>query len=165
MRSFHYLALIKEDVMSKKTFSLALIFAIAFSFYPHSVYAVGGKEATASFLLPTTDQAMNGELGRTKTKVMGGVEVASIATIAILGITTGGAAVLIGLGPLAANHLWSSVDAYKGAKNKQNLQSQDQLSDAQRSLELSREGRFEREQDRRLTIRQRLELARAGSEG
>ncbi|HLD50087.1 MAG TPA: hypothetical protein VJC08_02700 [bacterium] len=151
--------------MPKKIFSLMLIFTIVFSLCPHSVYAVGGKEATASLFLPTTGQAMNGELGKTKTKIMGGVEVASIATIAILGITTGGAAVLIGLGPLAANHLWSSMDAYKGAKNKQNFQAQDQLSDAQRSLELSREGRFEREQGRRLTIRERLERAREGSEG
>ncbi len=150
--------------MFKKNLSLALIFAILFSLCPYSAYAVGGKEATASFLLPTTGQAMNGELGKTKTKVMGGVEVASIATIAILGITTGGAAVLIGLGPLAANHLWSSMDAYKGAKNKQNFQSQDQLSDAQRSLELSREGRFQREQGRRLTIRERLERAREGAD-
>ena len=146
--------------MSKKFFSLALIFAIAFSLCPHSVYALGGKEAAASLLLPTTGQAMNGELGKTKTKMMGAIEIASVTTIAILGITTGGAAVMIGLGPLAANHLWSSVDAYKGAKNKQNLQAQDQLGDAQRSLELSREARFEREQGRRLTIRERLDRAR-----
>ena len=152
--------------MSKKILSLAIIFTVLFSFYPHPAYAVGGKEAAASLFLPTTGQAMNGELGNTKTKIMGGVEVASIATMAVLGITTGGAAVLIGLGPLAANHLWSSMDAYKSAKNKQNFQSQDQLSDAQRSLELSREGRFQREQDRRLTIRERLERAREqGSEG
>ena len=152
--------------MARKIISLALISAIMFSFFSAPAYAVGGKEATASFFLPTTGQAMNGELGKTKTKMMGAIEVASITTIAILGITTGGAAVMIGLGPLAANHLWSSVDAYKGAKNKQNFQAQDQLSDAQRSLELSREGRFEREQSRRLTIRERLERAREqGYEG
>lgn len=152
--------------MSNKSFSLALIFAFALSLYPSSAYATGGKEAAASLFLPTTGQAMNGELGKGKTKIMGGVEVASITAIAILGITTGGAAVLIGLGPLAANHLWSSVDAYKGAKNKQNLQAQDQLSDAQGSLELSRQGRFEREQGRRLTIRERLDRAREqGYEG
>ena len=152
--------------MFKKFFSLFLVFSVLFSFGPYCAYATGGKEAAASLLLPTTGQAMNGELGNTKTKLMGGIEVASIATIAVLGIVTGGGAVMIGLGPLAANHLWSSVDAYKSAKKKQNLQSQDQLSDAQGSLELSRERRFDREQGRRLTIRERLELAREqGSEG
>ncbi len=152
--------------MIKRILSLSLLFSFIFSVHPRPVYATGGKEAAASFFLPTTGQAMNGELGKTKTKIMGGVEVASIATMAVLGITTGGAAVLIGLGPLAANHLWSSVDAYKGAKNKQNFQTQGQLTDAQQSLELSRERRFEREQDRRLTIRERLQRAREqGYEG
>ena len=146
--------------MNRKFFSLILVFAIALSVCPYSAYAAGGKEAAASLFLPTTGQAMNGELGKGKTKMMGVVEVASITTIAVLGITTGGAAVLIGLGPLAANHLWSSLDAYKGAKNKQTYLAQDQMGDAQRSLELSREGRFQREQDRRLSIRERLELAR-----
>ena len=152
--------------MFKKIFAFALIFSLLLSLAPQQAFATGGKEAAASLFLPTTGQAMNGELGKTKTKVMGFVEVASITTIAVLGIATGGGAVMIGLGPLAANHLWSSVDAYKSAKRKQNYMAQDQLSDAQGSLELSRERRFDREQGRRLTIRERLELAREqGSEG
>src|SRR5438552_3950093 len=105
--------------MFRKIFSSILVLAVIFSLTPHSAYATGVKEGAASLFLPTTGQAMNGELGNGKTKLMAGVEVASIATIAVLGIVTGGAAVWIGLGPLAANHLWSSADAYKGAKKKQ----------------------------------------------
>ena len=62
---------------------------MAFPLCPHSVYALGGKEAAASLLLPTTGQAMNGELGKTKTKMMGAIEIASVTTIAILGIFIG----------------------------------------------------------------------------
>lgn len=77
------------------------------------------KEGTASLLLPTTGQAMNGQLGAGKTKVMGGVEVASVITTTVLGITTGGATVLVGAVPLAINHIWSSMDAYKSARQRE----------------------------------------------
>lgn len=77
------------------------------------------KEGAASLFLPTTGQAMNGQLGDGKTKVMGTVEAASIITTAILGVSTGGATVLVGAVPMAINHIWSSMDAYKSARQRE----------------------------------------------
>ena len=85
--------------MKNKTLSLALVISMVFAFGSPSAYATGAKEAGASLFLPTTGQAMNGELGDTKTKVMAGVEVAAITTIAILGGVVGGGIVWVGLGP------------------------------------------------------------------
>ena len=147
--------------MKTKTLSALLVLFVIFSFYVPSSYAVGGKEAAASFFLPTTGQAMNDELGSTKTKIMAGLEVASITTVAILGGVVGGPVVWAGLGPLIANHAWSAADAYHGAGRKQNtvVQEQFQMSQAQKNLELSRQRRFEREQTSRADIRQRVAMA------
>ena len=142
--------------MKNKILSLTLSFLMVFAFGSPSAYAVGAKEAGASLFLPTTGQAMNGELGDTKTKVMAGVEVAAITTIAILGGVVGGGIIWVGLGPLIANHAWSAADAYKGAQNKQDPQVQEQMAEAQRMLELSRQKRFEREQTQRSDIRDRV---------
>lgn len=145
--------------MNKKTsLFLAIVLSLTTVMSP-SAFAVGGKEATASLLLPTTGQAMNGQLGNTKTKVMGAVEVASIATIITLGIATGGAAVLFGAIPLAVNHVYSSADAYKNAKYKQNTAYQTQVTDAQTAIEASREQRFDREQQYRSDVHRRVMLA------
>ncbi|MCM8775048.1 MAG: hypothetical protein NC930_01645 [Candidatus Omnitrophica bacterium] len=122
-------------------------------------YAFGMKEATASFLVPTTGQAMNGQIGNTKTKIMGGVEVAAITTVAILGGLVGGGVIWAGLGPLIANHAWSSIDAYRSAQYKRDPMYQQQMLDAQRTLDLSRQRRFEREQMGRSSIRDRIMLA------
>jgi len=135
--------------------SILLIFAVA----APQAYAIGAKEAGASLVLPTTGQAMNGQIGSTKTKVMAGVEIAAITTIAILGGAVGGGIVWAGLGPLIANHAWSSVDAYKNAQNKSDPLVQQQMMDAQRTLELSRQRRFEREQTYRSDIRDRIAQA------
>lgn len=142
--------------MKNKTLSLALVISMVFAFGSPSAYATGAKEAGASLFLPTTGQAMNGELGDTKTKVMAGVEVAAITTIAILGGVVGGGIVWVGLGPLIANHAWSATDAYKGAQRKQDPLVQEQMAEAQRMLELSRQKRFEREQTQRSDIRDKI---------
>ena len=130
-----------------------------FAFSTPSVFAVGAKEAGASLLLPTTGQAMNGQIGATKTKIMAGVEVALITTVAILGGAVGGGVVWAALGPLMANHAWSAIDAYKGAQNKVDPYVQQQMTSAQRTLDLSRQRRFEREQSARLSLRERIERA------
>ena len=123
------------------------------------VYAAGGREAGASLILPTTGQAMNGQLGEGKTKLMAGIEVAAITTIAIVGWAVGGPAVWFGVGPLLANHVWSSADAYKNAQGKQYNYGQEEMLDAQRNLELSRQRRYEREQAYRSDVRERIRRA------
>ena len=129
-------------------------------------YAVGGKESAASFILPTTGQAMNGEFGTRKSKVMLGLEVAAIATIVVLGTAVGGGVVWAGVGPLIANHLWSSTDAYQSAQKK-GTQGQagyysggyNEMTAAQRTLDYSRQRRFDREQELRGTLYERVQQA------
>jgi len=126
---------------------------------PSSAVA-GFKEAGSSLLVPTTGQAMNGELGSTKTKIMAGVEVASITAITVLGIAAGGGVVWFGLGPLLGNHLYSAVDAYSSSKKyKEDPDYQAQLFEAQRTIDVSRQRRFEREQTHRSDIRDRVRKA------
>lgn len=146
---------------TNKTITFFLIAVFCLSFMPQSYAAV--KQGAASLFVPTTGQAMNGQLGNGKTKMMGAIEVASITAVTVLGIATGGATVLFGAIPLAANHLWSATDAYSTAKkNEQNgyyMNSQQQLYDAQRNLDLSRQGRYDREYDFRDRIRRAGETA------
>ena len=132
--------------MRNRVLAMAVSFAMLLSVAAPSVFAVGAKAAASSLLLPTTGQAMNGELSSTKSKVMAGVEVAGVTTLAILGGVVGGPVVWAALGPLIANHVWSSVDAYKGAQTprQQNPYAQQQIVDAQRTLDFSRQRRFER---------------------
>ena len=92
--------------------------------------------ATASLFLPTTGQAMNGQLGNAKTKFMGGLEAGLITTTAILGGVVGGPVVWAGVGPLIANHVWSAFDAYANASPEVSDQ-QKQLEEAQRILQES----------------------------
>ena len=126
-------------------------------------HALGGREAGASLILPTTGQAMNGEIGARKTKIMAGVEIAAITTVTIIGFAGGGPAVWFGAGPLLANHLVSSVDAYKGAKRKAALGANDPtILEAQRNLELSQQMRYDREISGRESIRDRV--MRAGEQ-
>lgn len=150
--------------MNKKVLAVAMLVTMVFAASAPSAFAVGAKEAGASFLLPTSGQAMNGQLGTTKSKMMAGVEVAGITTLAILGGTVGGPVIWAALGPLIANHVWSAADAYKGAQYKVNPQVQQQMLEAQRTLEYSRERRFDREQASRSDLRDRIlkagELAR-----
>ena len=127
---------------------------------PGLAEARGLEEGAASFLLPTTGQAMNGELGATKTKLMAGVEVASITAITVLGFATGGGAIIWwGLGPLLGNHVISAVDAYQGSKFKEDPEVQAQMIEAQRTIDLSRQRRFDREQTYRSDIRDRVRKA------
>ena len=144
--------------MKNQLLSLAMILTVMAS-VPSSVLAEGFKEGASSLFLPTTGQAMNGELGNTKTKVMAGIEVAAVTTVTILGLATGGGVVWVGLGPLIANHLWSATDAYKGAHAKQDPLVQQQLLEAQQAIEFSRNRRFDRVQTDRTDIRQRVQMA------
>jgi hypothetical protein len=60
-----------------------------------------------------------------------------------------------------ANHAWSAADAFKTARSGNNSNDpyiQQQLSSAQRTLDMSRQNRFDRESD----IRQRI--LRAGEQ-
>ncbi|MBI3306614.1 MAG: hypothetical protein HYZ84_02240 [Candidatus Omnitrophica bacterium] len=145
--------------MNRKLTSLAIIFLMIFAFSTPSVFATGLKEGASSLLLPTTGQAMNDQLGQTKTKVMAGVEVAAVTTVAILGGVVGGPVVWVGLGPLLANHIWSATDAYKNAKYNKDPLVQEQMTEGQRMLELSRQRRYEREQAYRSDVRSRLDQA------
>lgn len=147
--------------MMKKTLSLSVALLMLFTYGSPLSYAVGAKEASASLLLPTTGQSMNGEIGNTKTKVMAGLEVGLITTVAILGGVVGGPVIWAGLGPLIGNHLWSAADAYHGAqgKNRGFSDQQFQMAEAQKTLELSRQRRFERDQVMRSDIRERVQQA------
>lgn len=145
--------------MKSRFLSVVMAAVVLFAANVPSAHAVGAREAGASLLLPATGQAMNGEVGSTKSKVMIGVEVASITTIAILGTLVGGGVVWAGLGPLLANHLWSAADAYKGAQTNRDPALQAQMSQAQQTLEYSRQRRFEREQAARGDLRERMRMA------
>jgi len=136
---------------------MVVVLSLAFAMPP--AFAMGAKEASASFFLPTTGQAMNGQLGSAKTKIMGGIEVAGLTTLAILGGVVGGPVIWAGLGPIIGNHLWSAADAYHGAQNKVNPMVQQQMMEAQRTLDFSRQRRFEREQVERSNVRDRIRMA------
>ena len=138
----------------KKSISYLTAFLMIFAFLSPAVFATGGKEFGASLLLPTTGQAMNGEIGATKTKIMAGIEVAAVTTTILLATLTTGGVFWAGLGPLIANHAWSAADAFKTARSGNNNDPyiQQQLSSAQRTLDVSRQNRFDRESD----IRQRI---------
>ena len=139
----------------KKSLSIAIAFLMIFASLAPSAFAIGGKQFGASLLLPTTGQAMNGEIGATKTKFMVGIEVAAVTTTILLATLTTGGLFWVGLGPLIANHVWSAGDAFKTARRNNNSNDpyiQQQLSSAQRTLDVSRQNRFDRESD----IRQRI---------
>lgn len=137
----------------RKIISCLTAFLLIFASMTTLAFAAGGKEFGASLLLPTTGQAMNGEIGATKTKIMAGIEVAAVTTTILLATLTTGGIFWAGLGPLIANHAWSAADAFKTARsNKSDPYIQQQLSSAQRTLDVSRQNRFARESD----IRQRL---------
>ena len=138
----------------KKSLSCLMAFLMMVAFLSPAAFAAGGKEFGASLLLPTTGQAMNGEIGATKTKIMAGIEVAAVTTTILLATLTTGGIFWAGLGPLIANHAWSAADAFKTARSGNNNDPyiQQQLSSAQRTLDVSRQNRFDRESD----IRQRI---------
>lgn len=143
----------------RKTLSCFMAFSLILTLTTAPAFAAGGKEFGASLLLPTTGQAMNGEIGATKTKIMAGIEVAAVTTTILLATLTTGGLFWVGLGPLLANHAWSASDAFKTARNnREDPYIQQQLSSAQRTLDVSRQNRFDRESD----IRERL--LRAGQE-
>ncbi len=145
--------------MKSKVLNSMIALSLIFSLSAPPAYSVGAKEAAASLLLPTTGQAMNGQLGNTKTKIMAGVEVAAITTLAILGGVAGGGVTWVAIGPLLANHLWSSADAYRGAQFKVDPRIEQQMQEAQRTLELSRQRRFARDEENRSSLRERVQMA------
>ena len=137
----------------KRPLSFLVAFLMILASLSTSAFAAGGKEFGASLLLPTTGQAMNGEIGATKTKIMAGIEVAAVTATILLATLTSGGLFWVGLGPLLANHAWSAADAFKTARRGNNdPYIQQQLSSAQRTLDVSRQNRFDRESD----IRQRI---------
>lgn len=143
----------------KKHLSCFVAFLMIFASLSPTAFAVGAKEFGASLLLPTTGQAMNGEIGATKTKIMAGIEVAAVTTTILLATLTSGGIFWVGLGPLLANHAWSAADAFRTAQSgNSDPYIQQQLSSAQRTLDASRQNRFDRESD----IRQRI--LRAGEQ-
>jgi|SRR3989338_8095517 len=144
----------------KKSTALLLALAAVFSLSSRPAYAVGMKEAGASLFLPTTGQAMNGQIGNTKTKFMAVAEVGLVTTTAILGGVVGGPVVWVALGPLIANHAWSATDAYVNAQHKaQSPVVEQQVMDAQHALELSRQRRFERDETYQSSLRDRINQA------
>jgi hypothetical protein len=144
----------------KKFLTCFMVLFVMASLLVPSAFAAGGKEFGASLLLPTTGQAMNGQIGSTKTKIMGGIEVAAITATVVLGFVAGGPIVWCGAGPLLANHAWSATDAFFSARkrSKEDPYVQQQMLSAQRTLDVSRQNRFARESD----IRQKI--IRAGEE-
>jgi hypothetical protein len=142
----------------KKTLSCLIAFFVVMAFLAPSSFAAGAKEFGASLLLPTTGQAMNGQLGNTKTKIMAGVEVAAITATVVLGFIVGGPIVWCGAGPLIVNHAWAAADAFVSARKKTDPYLEDQMLSAQRTLDVSRQNRFARESD----IRQKI--LKAGEE-
>ena len=123
--------------MRRKMTIFALFFVMLVTAVP-SYAGSGLGQATASLILPTTGQAMNGQIGNAKTKFMGGLEAGLITTTAILGGVVGGPIVWAGVGPLIGNHLWSAIDAYHNATPEVKAHSQ-QLEEAQRILKQSQE--------------------------
>lgn len=146
--------------MKNKTIAFGTILLLLFSLAP-SLHAEGLRQAGASLLLPTTGQAMNGQLGDNKTKLMAGIEVAAVTTVTMIGFAAGGPAVWFGAAPLIANHVWSATDAYRNAGRQPDpiAADQQQLMEAQRTLDLSRQDRFEREQAERYDVRERVRRA------
>ncbi len=107
--------------MFRKLFSILMISILVCPAFSHNAYATGGQEVAASFFLPTTGQAMNGELGNGKTKLMAGVEVASIAAIAVLGIATGGAPELpASVGAIGRSEFRRPDDSHQALAGRQN---------------------------------------------
>lgn len=111
---------------------------VMFSVVPSSYAGHGLAQGTASLILPTTGQAMNGQGGNFKTKVMAGMEAGLITGTAILGGVVGGPVVWATVGPLIANHAWSAIDAYANATPEMTAQ-MSQLEEAQRILRESQE--------------------------
>lgn len=122
--------------MKTTAWVVLLVFGICLTM-PSAGYAGQGLgEATSSLFLPTTGQAMNGQMGSAKTKIMAGLEAGLITTTAILGGVVGGPVIWAGVGPLIANHVWSAFDAYANASPEVSDQ-QKQLEEAQRILQES----------------------------
>ncbi len=145
--------------MKLKHLALAVIVLMLIPALTPQAHANAAKAAGASLFLPTTGQAMNGQIGNTKTKLMAVAEVGLVTTTAILGGVVGGPIIWVALGPLIANHAWSATDAYVNAKNGQSPVVEQQVMDAQRALELSRQRRFDREETYQSSLRDRINQA------
>jgi hypothetical protein len=87
---------------------------------------------------------------------LAGIEFDSITTIIFFGTFVGGGVVWAGLGPLMANHLWSAADAYQGAQVKEDPVVQQQLAEAKKTLELSRQSRLDHAQEYHSDLRSRI---------
>lgn len=121
----------------KQVFSALTALFLILSSSHSNAYAIGTREAGASLILPTTGQAMNGELGQAKSKIMAGLEFGLVTTAVLLGVSTGGGIVLWAATPLVGNHVWSSYDAYKGAQRKRERENQMKLMGQEPSLEIA----------------------------
>ena len=146
--------------MKTKKIALAVLALMLMPMLASQAHANSARAAGASLFLPTTGQAMNGQIGNTKTKLMAVAEVGLVTTTAILGGVVGGPVVWVALGPLIANHVWSSADAYMNAKNQASSPVvEQQVMDAQRALELSRQRRFDRDETYQSSLRDRINQA------
>jgi len=148
--------------MKTKQLALAVLALMLMPIVTPQAHASAAKAAGASLFLPTTGQAMNGQIGNTKTKLMAVAEVGLVTTTAILGGVVGGPVVWVALGPLIANHAWSATDAYINAKKQAaSPVVEQQVMDAQRALELSRQRRFDRDETYQSSLRDRINQAAA----
>ncbi len=146
--------------MKNKSLTILIAILMLLPLLTPPAHAMGMREAGASLFLPTTGQAMNGQIGNTKTKIMAVAEVGLVTTTAILGGVVGGPVIWVALGPLIANHVWSSTDAYITARNKpESPVVEAQVMDAQKALELSRQRRFDREETVHSSLRDRVNQA------
>lgn len=146
----------------KKTSSYFILVLMILASVQNPAHAEGAKQAAASFILPTTGQYMNGEFSEGKTKLMAGMEVAAITATVVLATVVGGPVVWAGIGPLIANHTWSGYDAYKTAKDKtQDPYSgqEQQVYDARRDFDLSRQQRYDYANNQNLSLRERMRIA------
>lgn len=146
--------------MKTKHVTFAVLALMLMPLVTPEAHASAVRASGASLFLPTTGQAMNGQLGNTKTKLMAVAEVGLVTTTAILGGVVGGPVVWVALGPLIANHVWSATDAYMNARNQAaSPVVEQQVMDAQRALELSRQRRFDREETYQSSLRERINQA------
>jgi len=146
--------------MKFRPISFAVLALMMLPLVSPEAHASAAKAAGASLFLPTTGQAMNGQLGNSKTKFMAVAEVGLVTTTAILGGVVGGPVIWAALGPLIANHAWSATDAYINAKKQASSPAvEQQVMDAQRALELSRQRRFDREETYQSSLRDRINQA------
>ena len=106
--------------MIKKILSLVIVAAMFMAVTGVSYAGESSDKSltrgAASLLLPGWGQYLNNEMdskgGKLKTGAMIVLEIGGIVTTILLGTLVGYPQILIGIGILMFNHLWSATDAY-----------------------------------------------------